>query len=242
MEQTIYNAPKEVKREILTNSDYLDVADKLPWATMTHYKLWFTGKMRRHRRSEVILPRLAKRGLLRTHLYGRKLIYSLPIKRKGLYQVKHDLNASECLVRLYRADTEGVVYPERSFKGLGVQPEGGITYENGKMLLLEYCTKSNFYYTREIAGKIGRYRKYSQKFLEKFRRQIVVLFVCDVPRPAVVSLAGSVGEPTSPPYSGDTFPEPFYFVDYERFLKVPIGEALKAPIYFWTDGKEYSLR
>ena len=46
MEQTIDNAPKEVKREILTNSDYLDVADKLPWATMAHYKLWFTGKIK----------------------------------------------------------------------------------------------------------------------------------------------------------------------------------------------------
>ena len=51
----------------------------------------------------------------------------------------------------------------------------------------------------------------------------------------------AVGVPTAFD-EGDGFPsDPFFFTDYETFLKVPIARQLYEPIYFWSDGKVYPL-
>jgi len=206
--------------------------------------LFLTGKeSKRHRRTEIVLKRLSNRKMIRAIRFGKKLIYALPRKTKGwdehsgLSKVIHGLACTECLVRFYRSGLDGEIIAERYFYGFGAVPEWGIRYPNGKMILFEFSTKNNFYYTGNIRGKIGAYNKNLPRIEARFQAEAIVVFVCDVGRSAVQREVGSASA------EGDRFPfDPFFFTDYETFLKVPIGEQLKAPIYFWTDGKEYPLK
>src|SRR5215204_2817347 len=129
---------------------YIEASSVFHWATKRHYQLWFTGQeSKRHRRSESVLLRLVKKGKLRSVLYGSRLIYTLPkkVKRSGLEKVVHGLACTECLVRFYRSKMDGVAIAEKYFQGMGCVPEWGIIYPDGKLLLFEFCTKSNYYYS-----------------------------------------------------------------------------------------------
>ena len=250
METTIYSAPtKTAKTPSITVDEYIEVADKFHWATMRHFKLWFSGKeTKRHRRTETVLARLAKNNRIRTHLYGKKLIYALKRKSQkvddvGYGKVKHGLACTECLVRLYLGNQKGIVYPERAFAGLGVVPECGIKYvgkEHDTMLLLEYCTKSNFHYSGLIRGKIAAYQRHIGKIEEKFGVKAFVLFVCDVERRLVERKVGSLAAARHD--GGSTPLLPWYFVDYETFLNVEIGRTLDAEIYIYADEQVYNLK
>ena len=146
---------------------------------------------------------------------------------------------------------DGEIIAERYFYGCGAVPEWGIRYPNGKMLLFEFCTESNFLFSNNMKGKLNAYKKHLEEIEKKFQSKALVLFVIDVPRDTVERYVGSLKREVgsvadgdqSAPYDGDRFPLlPFFFVSYEDFLKVPIGDQLKAPIYIWLDGKEYPLK
>jgi hypothetical protein len=236
---------------------YIDVAQVFHWAKKEHFILWFTGTTKRHRRTESVLNRLVKRNRLRAVRYGKRLIYSVPRRLKGktldelsgLTKVPHGLACTESLVRVFRSRMDGEVIPERFFYGCGSVPEWGIRYPNGKMILFEFSTRSNFLFTNLMNGKINAYARHIQKIEEKFQSKAIVLFVIDVPRPTVERYVGSLGRDVGSvagvpaPYPGDRFPsDPFFFTDYKTFLDVPIGRALFTPIYFWGhDGSVYPL-
>jgi len=226
---------------------YIDAARVFHWATKRHFQLWFTGEEKtRHTRTEIVLKRLTRRGKIRAVRFGKKLVYALPRKSKrfseigGLSKVAHGLECTECLVRFFRSGSDGEVIAERYFYGLGAVPEWGIRYSNGTLLLCEFCTKSNFYFSGNIKGKVAAYRNSLEKIEEKFQTKAVVVFVCDVARSAVKREVGSLAGARA---GGDGFPfDPFFFTDYETFKNVTFGEQLTAPIYFWMDGKEYPLK
>ncbi|MBI5954472.1 MAG: hypothetical protein HY865_22675 [Chloroflexi bacterium] len=248
-------------RHSIPIKNYLEVAQNFHWAERRHFEMWFRGfTTKPDRRTPVVLKRLTDRGKLRALYNGKKLIYSVPRRTKGLDYLElkdlhiskkiHGLACTECLVRFYRSEMNGEIVGERHFYGFGSIPEWGIKYPNGMMLLLEFCTKDNFGRVKVMRDKLTSYKKNLSKIEEKFRSQAVVIFVLDVSRVTVERYVGSlavavgsvaVSDPTAP-YEGTDSPSPFYFVDYETFLKVPIGEQLTAPIYFWTDGRVYPLR
>jgi hypothetical protein len=226
---------------------FLEAASVFHWATKRHFLLWFTGKeAKRDRRTEIVLRRLSMRGKLRAIRYGKKLIYALPRKTKGesgLGKVVHGLSCTECLVRIFRSKMECEVIPERFFFGMGAVPEWGIIYPNRKMILFEFCTKHNFYFSGNLRGKYRAYAEHLSDIEERFKAQAIVLFVCDVHRSAVEREVGSVADgEQSALYDGGSPRAPFYFCDYETFLRVPIGNQLDAKIYFYTDGNVYPLR
>lgn len=220
---------------------YVDAAEVFHWATKRHFQLWFTGQAgKRHRRTEIVLRRLTTSGKLRAVRYGRRLVYCLPRKSKrtkgnesvGLTKVTHGLACTECLVRFAKSRPDGTVIPERYFSKLGAIPEWGIVYPNSTMLLMEFCTRSNFLFSGNITGKLSAYDRNIQGIERGFGARAVVVFVVDVKRDMlsrfVQSQLGNAG--------------PYFFTDYETFLKVSIGQALYEPIYFWTyDGKVYPL-
>ena len=209
---------------------------------------------KRHRRTEIDLRRLSQRKKLRVVHYGKKLVYELPRKTKkfdefeGMSKIYHGLACTECLIRFYRSRMEGEIIAERFFRGSGSVPEWGIRYSNKTMLLCEFSTQSNFLYTELMNGKLNAYIRNLPMIEEKFRAKAVVVFVIDIPRPMVERFISTLkredGSVADAPADGDRFPLlPFFFTDYETFLKVPLGRQLYEPIYFWSyDGKTYPLR
>lgn len=170
----------------------------------------------------------------------------------GRNKIIHGLACTEALVRFWRSNMDGEIIAERFFYRLGAVPEWGIRYSNGMMLLFEFCTESNFEFSNNMIGKINAYLKNLMNIQRKFGREAIVLFVIDVPRERVERFVGNLrgnvgsvadGDPSASD-EGDRFPlTPFFFTDYESFLKVPIGEQLTTEIYIWSvDGKTYPLR
>jgi hypothetical protein len=133
------------------------------------------------------------------------------------------------------------------------------------MLIFEYCTKSNFAHGGVMKSKITRYMKYLPQMEAKFQRRITVLFVLDIERSEVRKFVsrmamlfsdvdfsdidgsweredGSVADgDQSAPYERGHPLNPIFFTDYQTFKSVTVGEALKAEIYVWRDGKERRL-
>lgn len=233
---------------------FLDVAEVFHWGTNRHFQLWFRGiSTKRHGPTERILRRLSSRGKLRSTYYGKTKIYSLPRKTKsfeadewiGTGKIYHGLCCTECLVRFYRSRMDGVVIAEKYFRGFGSVPEWGILYPNGKLLLLEFSTKHNFFFSGNMKGKIESYRRNLEKIEKKFNAHAIVVFVIDVPRDTVSRFVGSGNGRSAPsptaitsasPDGGTSPLLPLFFTDYKTFLNVPIGQALTAPIYIWQDG------
>jgi hypothetical protein len=237
---------------------YLDAAAVFHYATKEQFNLLLTGSTRRKDRTEKVLLRLSRRKKLKAIKFGKKLVYVLPRKVKGKDledpeihpKIVHGLGCTEGLARFWRTRTDGEIIAERFFYGCGIIPEWGIKYPNGKMLLFEFSTESNFRYSGLMNGKINAYRRNLEKIEEKFSARAIVVFVLDVPRTSVERFVGSLGgRPAPSPTAnasasdeGDRFPfDPFYFVDNKTFLKTPIAELLTSPVYFWMDGKEYPL-
>lgn len=253
---------------------YLEAAQVFHWFTKEHITLWFLGFLTRHRRTEDVLPILVQKGKLRSLKFGKKLVYIAPRRTKGKLpvllkekpgyeprvteaaitqknKIEHGLGCTECLMRFFLSRMDGEIIAERFFYGLGVVPEWGIRYPNGKLLLLEYSTEDNFLRSNLMKAKINAYLRHLEKIEEKFEAKAIVLFVIDVSRVKVEGFVNMVkredgsGAADAPAalYEGDRFPlNPFYFTDYKTFLGIPIGQQLAAPIYFWIDGKEYPLK
>jgi len=237
---------------------YDSVFEVVHWIDKRQLQLMLTGQAsKRHTRTEKVLARYTKRGKLRAVKFERRLVYSLPRKSKnfnefeGLAKIRHGLACTECLVRTYRSNVNGMIVPEREFYGLGSVPEWGIIYPQKTMLLLEFATKSNFLFSGLMRGKMNAYKKNLSVIEQKFDAKATVLFVIDVPRLTVEKFVGTLKRDVgsvadgdqSALYGGDSFPfNPFRFTDFETFCKVPFEQQLKAPIYFWIDAKEYPLR
>ncbi len=89
-----------------------------------------------------------------------------------------------------------------------------------------------------MKGKLQAYDRNLEKIEKKFNANAMVVFVLDVPKGVVERFV--LGERLAG--SGKSFIGKIFFTDYETFKKVPIGEQLTAPIYFWNDGQQYPLR
>lgn len=199
------------------------------WATQDHYKLWFTGKLERHRRTEQLLPRLVRYGRLVSQQYGKKFVYAT--KSKKNIPILHGLGVTETIVRICRSDNDGDFIPERLFKGFGSVPDWGIRY-NEKLLLVEFSTQNNFEGARIIKTKMTNYRQNLTKIIEHFdASEVVVLFVLDVSSERVDNFV-----------KRNPFDDPYFLVDYESFTKVPFGQQFSSSIYMWGDGKRYPLK
>lgn len=214
---------------LIKQDQYINIGQFFHWATQDHYKLWFKGTTNRHPRTERILPRLVRKGKLVSRDFGKKLVYAVPrMKNTPVY---HGLGVTETIVRIHHSKP-GVIIPERFFKGLGSVPDWGINYE-GKLLLVEFSTQDNFEDPRVIKTKLTRYEDNLEKIEARFKAQpqtTVVLFVLDVSRERVKNflLRNSPGEA-------------YYFTDFGTFKEAPFGQQFTTPIYFWRDGKEYTL-
>ena len=246
--------------QTIPKREYLRVAQSFHWAYADHYKLVFTGRNERHKRTEVMLPRLVRLNKLRALRYGKKLVYSAPRRTKGkpkdhffgnekarkiyendmlieFFQVDHGLACTEGLVRFWLSDNEGVIFPEKEFKRinrgqLGV-PEWGILFPTGTMLLYEHCTQDNFYRPNNVKRKIERYEYTLFDYEEYFGCKAIIVFVLDVPYEVLNRFVDEIA-PTH---------DAFWFTDYKSFLKVPLGEQLYSPIYIWgVDSKWHPLR
>jgi hypothetical protein len=217
----------------IRKTEYLAAGQFFHWATVEHYRLWFTGNAKRHKRTEIMLPRLVRERKLNAVHHGRKLAYAVPRITKGANLfVEHGLACTEGLVRIWRSRMEGTIIPERHFRGMGIVPEWGIVYPNDRMILYEFCSADNFYRARLVEGKITRYRQLLSQIESRFRAEGLVLFVIDVLPQDVERLVKRL-QPRGP----------FFFTDYATFRAVPIGRQLAAPIYLWgEDGKRYPLK
>jgi hypothetical protein len=264
----------KMARNTIPIKRYMEAAQVFHWATKEHFILWFTGRLNRHRRTESVLHKLVQKGKLRSVRFGKRLVYTVPrrtkgkiptlVKEKSAYEagksekavigankIVHGLACTESLIRFYLSRKDGEIIAERFFYGLGAVPEWGIRYPNGKMLLFEFCTESNFLFSNNMKGKLNAYKRHLEDIERKFNSEAVVLFVLDISKEKVKRYVGSLRRDAgsvadgyqSAPYEGDTFPlNPLFFVDYETFLKVPFGKQLFDPIYFWPfDGKVYPL-
>lgn len=192
--------------------------------------MWLTGELKRHRRTETMLPRLVKKGKLIAKNYGRRIIYTVP-RRKNNRDFKHGLACTEGLVRFYLA-RKGEVFPEHRFRRRqnGVVPEWGIKY-NSKIILYEYCTFDNFS-RGEVQSKITRYRDNLVNIENQVEAEAMVVFVVDIDRWTLHH------------WINDRLPlgQHFFFTDYDNFLKSPYGDQLIEPIYIWgEDGWPYPL-
>lgn len=228
-----------MKSAPIPQKEYLKVAQLFHWATKEHFILWLTGSLDRHRRTEVILPRLSKktnrsRSLFSTK-YGKRLVYSCPRKVRNqnhILQIEHGLGCTEVLVRLYRSNMGAIVIEERFFKKFGCVPENGLWYPSGKTILVEFSTEHDFNYSNRMKKKLLAYKAHLWQINEKFKTQGIIVFVMDVDRDEVQRFVLSV-MPTG---------LPAFFTDFETFKNVPIGEQLSASIYLWgEDGKTYPL-
>lgn len=226
-----------------TQKKYLEVAQFFHWATRDHYNIWLYGSTDRNYRTEAILPRLAKRYANRNQRrhslfatqYGKRMVYTCPRRIRNtdrIQKIGHGLGVTECLVRFWRANMETTVIDERFFYRLGSVPDVGFQYHKGNLLLVEYCSKSNFEQYSVIKNKIAAYKRNLWQIEEKFGGKGIIVFVIDVPQDVLQRFIWEV-MPTG---------LPAFFTDFETFKNVPIGEQLSASIYLWgEDGKTYPL-
>ena len=214
----------------IRKSDYLKACQLLEVMTAEQLRLWFTGSAGRHKRTEVMLPRLVREASLRVFRQGKYFVYVIPRISRGEYHLDHKLACSEGLVRFWRSDMQGVVVAERFFRGLGCIPEWGIIYDNS-ILLYEYCSPDQFSRGRKVESKVVNYDQHLHSIEEKFGKPGIVVFAIDAPRGKVEKWVARV-QPSGP----------YFFTDYEALTQVPIGHQLSADIYFWEDGNTYPLR
>ena len=251
------------RHSIITRVDILRAVMLLRYVTQFVLRLFFIGGASRKKFLEKELPALEREGLLFVQWHDGEKVYSIARKNRGEpVSIAHEIACALILVLFWRCRmAEGEIVPERKFRGFGVVAEGGIRYskERNTMLIFEYCTSKNFKHGGVMKSKITRYIKYLPLMEKKFGRRITVVFVLDIERSEVKAFVkrlgklmdydgswerevGSVADDASASYEGDSFPlDPFFFTDFETLKAVPTGQALKAKIYFWNDGFEWSL-
>ena len=198
------------------------------WATREQVVLLLTGKLDRIHSAETILPRLAKRGLLRRAKFHKRWVYAVRRVTKSFsdeWQIEHGIGCTEGLVRFWISDRSGELIPERKFKGRYIRPEWAIKYPSGKLLLYEFCTRDNSKRIGVVKSKITRYQAI-------MREEFVIVFVMDISREEVIELVSRLRPDGN-----------FMFTDYETFKSVPYGQQFTAQIYLWGgDVQPHPLR
>ena len=106
--------------------DYLEIAQVFHWASRDHYVSFFTGYVKRHKRTETLLPRLVQRNKLRVAKFGKKNVYSVPRKARKMIDfddplIEHGVACTEGLVRFYRADMNCTLISEKFFSRFEVE-------------------------------------------------------------------------------------------------------------------------
>ena len=257
------------RHSIITRDEILRAVRIFRYVTRFVLLLFFAGGKRRIKALERLLPALEREGLLLVDWHKGEKVYWVARENKGKpVSIAHEIACALILVLFWRCRmAEGEIVPERKFRGFGIVPEAGLRYskERGTMLLFELCRRVNFKHGGVMKSKITRYIKYLPLMEKKFGRRITVLFVLDIERSEVKAFVkrlekligevgfpdydgmeeredGSVADGASALYEGDRFPlDPFFFTDFETLKSVPVGQALKAEIYFWHDGNEWRL-
>ena len=204
--------------------EYLKVTQWFHWATMEQYVKWFTGSVKRHGRTEIVLKRLSDKGKILRKRYGKRYVYAAK-RRRGYTKIYHGLVCTECLIRIFHSKI-GEVIQESKFYGCGSVPEWGIIYDT-TILLLEYCSRDNFKRKGRMTAKIKKYYQNLTKIEDKFEAKPVILFIIEDERRKVKEFV----EKEMP--LGD-----FVFTDFSTFLRIPLGSALKSKIYFWWTGEQ----
>ena len=185
---------------------------------------WFTGDVKRHGRTEIVLKRLADKGKILRKRYGKRYVYAAR-RRRGYTKIYHGLVCTECLIRICHSKF-GQVIRESKFYGCGSIPEWGIIYDT-TILLFEFCSKDNFKRKGRMTAKINRYHQNLSRIEDRFGAKPVILFVIEDKRQKVKEFVE-----TEMPL-GD-----FVFTDFSTFLRIPLGRALKSQIYFWWSGDQ----
>lgn len=201
-----------LRRHTLPQKAYENLSQVFDWATKEDYIRWFTGGDGRHRRTEVMLPRLVRKGKLTSTRYHHKLVYAAPRLTKGkVWNIEHGHGITDGLVRLVISDRNVEIIPERWFKkhGYKIQPEFGLKYTN-TILYFEFCTGDNAKRLWNLKSKIKRYEDITG----------LVLFVLDIDREAVSNLVHTL-------MAGGQF----WFIDYQTFKQAPLGQQLTYPFY-----------
>jgi hypothetical protein len=145
-----------MKKLTLTQKEYLEVAEYFLWALSVHFTVWFTGSWKRWKRTEYNLPRMVKKGALKTAKYGTRLAYTLPGRRAEYTQdIDHGIICTESLLR-FKLSQPGEIISERFFRSLSFEavPEWGVIYPSGNMLLFEYSTSDNCRRSRVMRKKL----------------------------------------------------------------------------------------
>lgn len=124
------------------------------------------------------------------------------------------------------------VIEERFFYKCGSVPDLGLKYHTGNLLLVEYCSKSNFEHYNVIKNKLSAYRRNLWQIEEKFEGKGIILFVIDVPKDVLKKFVDGMVP----------MGLPVFFTDFESFKNTEIGSQLSARIYIWgEDGNTYPL-
>jgi hypothetical protein len=221
---------------------YLDVSRVLPWATNLHYTLWMTGKTKRHKATERVLPALVKKGCLVKSKYGKRIIYATPEKLK-IYLPKgatepvvkmenpyHGLGVSEVLVRLILSRPGGIVVGEKEFARFKAIPDGGVLLKEKGIILVEFQTAYSADQPGNLNKKLLRYKDTLPEIEKCFGEKALVLFVYDIPLYRLKMMVEEVDM------------ENVYFTDYQSFLSAPYTKQLVKDIYIWGyDKQTYSL-
>jgi hypothetical protein len=96
-----------MKKLTPTQQEYLKAAELFLWAEATDFTFWFTGTRKRWKRTEYNLPRMVRKGVLKTSKSGKKLIYSVSGKGAGdPTGIKHGLICTKALLR-FKVSIEG---------------------------------------------------------------------------------------------------------------------------------------
>jgi hypothetical protein len=265
------NKQKMGRHSIITKADILRAVRILRWSTRYILVLFFGRGEKRIKAIERFLPLLETEGKIFSEWHKGEKVYSIARKKKVKpVSIEHEITCALILVVFWRCRmAESEIVPERAFRRFDIVPESALRYSEtrGTMLAFEYCTRSNFKHGGVMKSKITRYLKNLSRMEATFQREITVLFVIDIDRQKVrdfvlrvsrrfvgseISVSGgfeergvgSVGDVPSPLYGGDRFPlDPFFFTDLQSIKDVMERHEnlMKARIYFWHDGNEWSL-
>ena len=236
------------RHSIITEDNILSAVRMFRWVTRSSLLLYFGGREKRIKALEYLLPKFEREGLLDVVWHRGEKVYSIARKKSVKpVSMEHEIACAEILCRLWRCRMEeGEIFMERAFRGFGIVPEAGIRYseERNTMLLFEYCTFSNFTHGGTMKSKLTRYKMYLPAIEKKVKRSITVLFIIDIERYKVKEFVRRMQpilvEPFFSTFAGSSH-YPFFFTDYQTFKSVPVGGALTTKIYFWQDGREWSL-
>jgi hypothetical protein len=205
------------------------------WASNRQIQIGTRGYYtERYTTLEILLKKWSDKEKIRSCNYGNIKAYAKKGKTRNFdildkAAIYHGLGANECRIRFTTA-REGIFIPQKSLRGYKRVAELAVLYENGSMPLIEFSTKNDVDYSGKLRGKLLGYNECLDDIASDFNAKPFVVFVLDVSRDRVRRLI----EYYKPEGR-------FFFTDFRTFFEVPMGQALIAPIYFWTDGKEYAI-